>query len=50
MNDIQSWIDEKLALIASSLQETVKSPGSFKCGHDMGYKKALLDLEKYLYG
>lgn len=46
---LQNWIDSKLAIIANSLPETVKQPASFKCGHDMGYKQALLDLERFLY-
>ncbi len=49
MTKLQTWIDEKLAIIANSLPETVKKPASFKCGHDMGYKQAMLDLEHFLY-
>ena len=49
MIKLQQWIDEKLALIANSLPETVKQPESFKCGHDVGYKQAMLDLERFMY-
>lgn len=49
MISLQEYIDEKLAIIANSLPETVKQPASFKCGHDMGYKQAMLDLERFLY-
>jgi hypothetical protein len=45
---LQSWIDRKFAEIANQLPESVKQPASFRCGHDMGYKQALLDLEKFL--
>lgn len=46
---IQEWIDHKLALIANKLPDLIdENPASFKCGHAMGYKQALLDLDKFL--
>ncbi len=46
---IQDFIDAKLAIIANSLpQKIYENPKSFTCGHDMGYKQALLDIERFM--
>lgn len=47
--DIQEWLDNKFADIATKLPSLVhEDPASFACGYNMGYKQALLDLEKKL--
>lgn len=47
--NIQDWIDNKLTIIANKLPDLVYTqPASFACGHAMGYKQALLDLERVL--
>lgn len=49
MKHLRQWIDDGFAKIASKLPKLVESdPGSFSCGHAMGYKQALLDLDMYL--
>jgi len=49
MNDIEQWIDSKLADIAKKLPGLVHSdPASFACGYNSGYKKALLELDMYV--
>ncbi len=46
---LNDWIDSKLAEIANKLPGLVhSSPSSFSCGHAMGYKQALLDLENFM--
>ena len=46
---LQEWIDDKFAEIAKKLPTLVHSePASFACGHNMGYKQALLDLDRFL--
>jgi hypothetical protein len=48
---LNAYIDEKLAEISYQLPELVfQNPGSFECGHRMGYKQALLDIERFLDG
>jgi hypothetical protein len=46
---INDWIDNKLAEIANKLPTLVHTePASFSCGYNVGYKSALLDLERLL--
>jgi hypothetical protein len=46
---IQNFIDNKIKEISKKLPSLVdKSPGSFACGHEMGYKNALLDMERLM--
>lgn len=45
---LQGFINMQLTMIARSLPETVKQPASFACGWDTGYKKALLDIQRFL--
>jgi hypothetical protein len=46
---LNDWIDCHLAYIANHLPKLVEEkPASFDCGHKVGYKQALLDLERYL--
>ena len=46
---LQEWIDSKFAIIATKLPQLAKeSPAGFRCGHTMGYKQALLDLDNFL--
>jgi hypothetical protein len=48
-SELQEWIDTKLGGIALRLPRLVKEqPDSFSCGHNMGYKQALLDLSQQL--
>ena len=48
-NLIQEYIDAKIAIIANSLPRKVHdNPKSFTCGHDVGYKQALLDIERFM--
>ena len=47
--ELQEWIDFKLGRIALRLPRLVKEqPDSFSCGHNMGYKQAMLDLSMEL--
>lgn len=49
INEINTWLNEKLASIAKRLPKLVQhEPSSFACGHAMGYKQALLDLDNLL--
>lgn len=49
LDEVQDWIDFKLSKIALSLPRLVKEqPDSFSCGHNMGYKQAMLDLSQML--
>lgn len=46
---LQEWINDKFAGLAEILPERVKEdPASFLCGHAMGYKRAMLDLNMFL--
>ena len=46
---LQEWIDTKFMEIAKKLPNQVDdNPSSFSCGHTMGYKQALLDLDMWL--
>lgn len=46
---LQEWIDSKFKLIASKLPTLVHTePSSFACGYNMGYKQAILDLDRFL--
>ena len=46
---LQDWIDEKIADIATKLPTLVyNEPASFACGFNTGYKKAMLDLDRFL--
>jgi len=46
---LNEWIDSKLAIIANELPKLVHDdPSSFNCGRAMGYKKAMLDLERFM--
>ena len=47
---LQEWIDDKIAEIANKLPTLVHTePASFSCGYNMGYKQAMLDLERFLF-
>lgn len=49
INNIQEYIDHKLAIIANQLPDSVhENPASFACGFNTGYKSAMLDLERFL--
>lgn len=49
LDEVQDWIDSKIEKIAVSLPRLVKEqPDSFSCGHNMGYKQAMLDLSQAL--
>lgn len=49
LDEVQEWIDFKLGRIALHLPRLVKEqPDSFSCGHNMGYKQAMLDLSMEL--
>ena len=46
---LQEWIDRKFSIIAQKLPNQIyDNPSSFPCGHTMGYKQALLDLDMWL--
>lgn len=46
---LNDWINNKLSDVAKKLPTLVnKAPESFACGYQMGYKHALLDLDKFL--
>ena len=46
---LEEWINSKFEVIAAKLPTLVHTePASFACGHNMGYKQALLDLDKFL--
>jgi hypothetical protein len=43
----KEWMREKLNEIAEKLpMQTHTEPASFACGYNMGYKQALLDLQR----
>ena len=49
MKYLRQWIDKGFEDISKKLPALVHSaPGSFSCGHAMGYKQALLDLDMFL--
>jgi len=51
MDKVQEWIEEKLKEISQKLPTEVhENPASFACGYNVGYKQAVLDLEKFLRG
>ena len=46
---INDWIDEKFKDIAGKLPTLVHTePASFSCGYNVGYKQALLDIERII--
>jgi len=46
-SELQKHIDAMLITVADVIPELVGSdPASFKCGHAMGYKQALLDIDR----
>lgn len=46
---INEFINQQLAMIATLLPDAVaRNPGSFDCGWATGYKKALLDMDRFL--
>lgn len=48
---IEEWINTKIAEIATKLPTLVHTePASFSCGYNMGYKSAMLDLDRFLEG
>lgn len=50
MEHLQSWIDKKIGEIGRLLPELVyTNPSSFKCGLNMGYKQALLDIDRIIH-
>lgn len=45
----QQFIDKKMAEIAKKLPDLAhEDPASFACGYNLGYKAALLDIEREL--
>jgi hypothetical protein len=46
---IDEFINQQFAMIAKLLPEAVaRWPASFNCGWATGYKKALLDMDRFL--
>ncbi len=46
---LQEWIDEKFKEIAAKLPTLVHdNPASFACGYNVGYKQAMLELDRFL--
>ena len=46
---INEWIDSKLACVGNALPSLIETePDSFMCGHEVGYKQALLELEDFI--
>ena len=46
---LQEWIDEKFRDIAAKLPQLVhQDPASFACGYNVGYKQAMLELDRFL--
>lgn len=46
---LQDFINNKISEIAKTFPELVhERPASFECGHKMGYKQALLDIDNLL--
>lgn len=44
---LQDWMNRKLKEIAEKLPTLVHTePASFSCGYNVGYKHAILDLER----
>ena len=49
MKELEQWMNKKFAEIALKLPTLVHTePASFSCGHNMGYKQCLLDLDNLL--
>jgi hypothetical protein len=49
MRIIRCWLDKKLSEIAKRFpNEIEENASSFQCGHTMGYKECLLDLDKFM--
>ena len=49
INDVQGWIDDRLAKVAEKLPTIVHTePASFSCGYNTGYKQCLLDLDRFI--
>lgn len=49
MNTIKLHINDKLKEMADKLPPAVKNdPADFYCGHTMGYKQALLDMQSFI--
>lgn len=49
LEKIDKWLCNKLADIAKKLPNLAHSePASFACGFNIGYKQAMLDLNRYL--
>lgn len=49
MNTIKLHINDKLKEMAAKLQPAVQNdPADFYCGHTMGYKQALLDMQHFI--
>lgn len=49
MDIITQWIDLKFKEIISKLPDLTHSdPASFSCGFNVGYKQALLDLDRFM--
>jgi len=47
--DIQYWINDKLKEIAEKLPNQVhEDAASFACGYNVGYKRAVLELQDFL--
>lgn len=46
---LKEWLDEKFYDIASKIPTPAhRDPASFACGYNVGYKQALLDMQKQL--
>ncbi len=49
MKNLQQWLDDRLADIATKLPKLVLiDPASFSCGYNTGYKQCLLDLDRFI--
>jgi len=46
---LQAHLNAKLAEIAKKIPHYINESRSFKCGHAMGYKQALLDIDRLLF-
>ena len=47
--DTKEWLNKKISEIAKKLPTLVHTePASFSCGYNVGYKQAMLDLERFL--
>lgn len=49
LQELERFVDLKIAEISKKMPDAVhENPASFACGYNMGYKSALLDIERLL--